>query len=146
MKVRYDGTTSANTGSLRFQNLTDGADLFAIERDGRGVSQFTAKAWINFNGTGTVAIRDSHNVSSVTDNATGDYNINYSNNMANVNYSVVVSSNGGGGNAYAGSWGDTDVTSPAVYNMTVSKWQQISYEGGPGYFDTNLLMGIVFGD
>ena len=46
----------------------------------------TAKAWVNFNGTGTVAIRDSHNVSSITDDGTGLYRVNFTNNMANVNY------------------------------------------------------------
>jgi len=37
------------------------------------------KAWVNFNGTGTVAIRNSFNVSSITDNGTGDYNVNFAN-------------------------------------------------------------------
>jgi len=48
-----------------------------------------AKAWINFNGTGTVAIRDHYNVSSLTDNGTGDYTINFTNNMPNTDYIVV---------------------------------------------------------
>ena len=46
----------------------------------------SAKAWVNFNGAGTVAIRDSFNVASLTDNGTGDYTINYSTAMGNVNY------------------------------------------------------------
>ena len=46
-----------------------------------------AKAWVNFNGTGTIAVRDSENVSSLTDNATGQYYANYTSNMANGNYS-----------------------------------------------------------
>ena len=41
---------------------------------------------MNFNGTGTVAIRDSYNVSSITDNGTGDYTVNFTNAMANTNY------------------------------------------------------------
>ena len=61
-----------------------------ITSDGRGLSQFTAKAWVNFNGTSTVAIRDSHNVSSISDNGTGNYGVNFSNNIANTNYSVVL--------------------------------------------------------
>jgi len=48
-----------------------------------------AKLWVNFNGTGTVAIRDSFNVSSISDNATGEYTINFSNAMSNTNYLVV---------------------------------------------------------
>ena len=46
------------------------------------------KAWVNFNGTGTVAIRSSFNVSSITDNGTGDYTINFTNAMPDANYAV----------------------------------------------------------
>ena len=52
----------------------------------------TSKAWINFNGTGTVAIRDSFNVASITDNGTGDYTISFTNAMPNNNFCVVASS------------------------------------------------------
>ena len=53
----------------------------------------SAKAWVNFNGTGTVAIRGSYNVSSITDNGTGDYTVNLTNAMPDVNFSVCGSSN-----------------------------------------------------
>ena len=46
-------------------------------------------AWVNFNGTGTVAIRDSLNVSSITDNGTGKYTVNFEQNMNDTNYSVT---------------------------------------------------------
>lgn len=46
------------------------------------------KAWVNFNGTGTVAIRASFNVSSITDNGTGDYTVNFTNALADANYSL----------------------------------------------------------
>ena len=55
------------------------------------VAQGRAKAWVNFNGTGTVAIRDSFNVSSITDNATGQYTVNFTTAMANANYAAAVS-------------------------------------------------------
>jgi hypothetical protein len=45
------------------------------------------RAWVNFNGTGTVAIRASFNVSSITDNGTGDYTVNFTNAMVDANYS-----------------------------------------------------------
>jgi len=53
------------------------------------IEQGRAKAWLNFNGTGTAAIRDSFNISSITDNSTGDFTINITTAMANVNYSVT---------------------------------------------------------
>lgn len=49
----------------------------------------SAKAWVNFNGTGTVAIRESFNVSSITDTATGDYTVNFTTAMADGNYAAI---------------------------------------------------------
>lgn len=48
------------------------------------------KAWVNFNGTGTVAIRANYNVSSITDNGTGDYTVNFTTALADANYSAVI--------------------------------------------------------
>ena len=50
---------------------------------------YACRAWVNFNGTGTVAIRASGNVSSITDNDTGDYTINFTTAMPDANYSVA---------------------------------------------------------
>lgn len=52
------------------------------------LQQGLAKAWVNFNGTGTIAARDSLNMSSLTDNTTGQYVIANTNNMGNANYSI----------------------------------------------------------
>jgi hypothetical protein len=49
---------------------------------------YMCRAWVNFNGTGTVAIRASGNVSSITDNGTGDYTVNFTTVMPDVNYSA----------------------------------------------------------
>jgi|LakMenEpi03Aug12_release.lakeMendotaPanAssembly.Ray.scaffolds.fasta_scaffold167331_2 hypothetical protein len=49
-----------------------------------------AKAWVNFNGTGTVAIRASFNVSSITDNGTGDYTVNYTNALTDAKYAIIA--------------------------------------------------------
>jgi hypothetical protein len=61
-----------------------------------------AKAWVNFNGTGAVAIRASYNVSSITDNGTGDYTVNFTTAMADANYvaSFGAGSQAGGTGAY----------------------------------------------
>ena len=56
-----------------------------------GVEVYTAKAWVNFNGQGTVAIRGAGNVSSITDNGTGDYTVNFTVAMPDVNYAVIAS-------------------------------------------------------
>jgi hypothetical protein len=52
---------------------------------------YGARAWVNFNGTGTVAIRASGNVTSITDNGTGDYTVNFTTAMADANYAAAVS-------------------------------------------------------
>lgn len=64
----------------------------AAIQNAAGVEVYTAKAWVNFNGTGTVAIRASGNVSSITDNGVGNYTVNFASAMADSNYSVVVTS------------------------------------------------------
>ena len=48
-----------------------------------------AKAWVNFDGTGTVAIRESFNVNSITDNGTANYTINFTNALADANYTLT---------------------------------------------------------
>lgn len=59
-----------------------------------GTEIYTVKAWVNFNGTGTVAIRSSGNVSSITDLGTGLYTVNFTTAMTDVNYSVVAVASG----------------------------------------------------
>ena len=55
---------------------------------------YAARAWVNFNGTGTVAIRGSGNVTSITDNGTGDYTINFTTAMPDANFSAAISLGG----------------------------------------------------
>jgi hypothetical protein len=50
------------------------------------------KAWVNFNGQGTVAIRGSLNVSSITDNGTGQFGVNLTNALTDTNYAIIVNS------------------------------------------------------
>jgi len=60
---------------------------------GSVATAYGVRAWVNFNGTGTVAIRDSGNVSSVTDLGTGIYGVNFTNAMPDVNYSALTAGN-----------------------------------------------------
>jgi hypothetical protein len=74
-----------------------------------GVEVYTCKAWVNFNGTGTVVIRASGNVSSITDNGTGDYTVTFTTAMTDVNYAV----------AGTGKFTDNDGAS-TVFGMSIS--------------------------
>jgi len=99
-------------------------------------------AWVNFNGTGTVAIRDSENVSSITDYDVGVYNINYTTAMANTNYAVYASSSQSGSDGtsavlnYANADASGNTTSAAG----------IKIQGATGTRnDTNAVYVLVMG-
>lgn len=63
-----------------------------------------AKAWVNFNGTGTVAIRAAFNVTSITDNGTGDYTVNFTNALEDANYAVTQAYQPDSSGWFSGSW------------------------------------------
>jgi hypothetical protein len=93
--ARYTGNFTPSTTA--FSNTGgDVGKALVVNSTATGVSIGTAgyfssqlaKAWVNFNGTGTVAIRDSYNVSSITDNGVGDYTINYGTALNNSNYAI----------------------------------------------------------
>jgi len=87
MALELNGTTGV---SLVQDGVVVAADLNSALSDTIG----KLKAWVNFNGTGTVAIRASYGVSSITDNGTGDYVINFTNAMPDGNYFVGGSAGG----------------------------------------------------
>ena len=62
---------------------TDSPSFFTAPGD---PSVYFCRAWVNFDGTGTVSIRESGNVSSITDNGTGDYTVNFTTAMPDANY------------------------------------------------------------
>jgi hypothetical protein len=141
------GAPLATIANFTSTGIDDNATSTAITitSDGRGLSQFTAKAWVNFNGTGTVAIRDSHNVSSISDNANGDYSIYFSNSMSNTNYSFTgFSGNNTTGDSYSYMLGGQPLYytgelrfKTGYYNSTSSDWTK---------YDSKYINIQVFGD
>ena len=82
-------TNPTSAGDVNKQILiNETADGVAIGTAGINQARI-AKAWVNFTGTGTVAIKDSYNISSLTDNGTGHYTVSFSTAMSNSYYSVV---------------------------------------------------------
>ena len=81
-------------GTLVLDTLQNGAGTASTSAN--NIINGCAKAWVNFNGTGTVAIRASYNVSSITDNGTGNYTVNFTTAMPDANYSVAGSTVGSG--------------------------------------------------
>ena len=78
----------ANAGDVHRMRIDPSGNLGFNSGFGSVATAFGCRAWVNFNGTGTVAIRASGNVSSITDNDVGDYTINFTNAMPDTNYSV----------------------------------------------------------
>ena len=77
--------------NLTVDSISKGATTLNTDEIVDTNSAQACKAWINFNGQGTVAIGDSYNVTSLVDNGTGIYTINFTNAMPNAFYSVTTS-------------------------------------------------------
>lgn len=99
-------------------------------------------AWVNFNGTGTVAIRASGNVSSITDNGTGDYTVNFTSALADANYAAMVtgSSDAGGTGGYVAF---EELTNSTTLRRTTSAFRLRTLIPGTGFPDT-LSVNAVF--
>jgi len=106
---------------LRVNTLTDASSNNSTAMS--VVNQGTAKAWINLNGTGTIATRDSFNVGSITDNATGEHTVTYSSSMGNNDYSSQTTADSGSGLiatlATEGTM-TTTATKTTTYNSSIS--------------------------
>ena len=75
------------------------------------------QAWVNFNGTGVVAIRDDFGISSITDNATGDWTVNFSPALPSANYAAVVTGGGTSGLAEIRTYEDATARSTTVLRL-----------------------------
>jgi len=92
--------TTPNINSAQFATVTGTAPIYPC------------RAWVNFDGTGTVAIRGSGNVTSITDNGTGDYTVNFTTAMPDVNYAITAFA------ALSSQSGNFAVTGPATFSTT----------------------------
>jgi hypothetical protein len=110
--LRNNGTDalSVNSGNLQFNSGY-----------GSVATAYGCRAWVNFNGTGTVAIRASANVSSITDNNVGLYTINFTNALPDANFAAV----GCAGSSYGGA----DVTFKTYAYTTTTCQVGTSFNG-----------------
>ncbi len=132
MAIILNGTTGITTPDIDSTAGFDGEDLTGDVAAARITGALNAtgsapiyacRAWVNFNGTSTVAIRASGNVSSITDNGTGNYTVNFTTAMADADYSAItgwrvfssVNKRGGGLNNYTTS--SVDVYGGYVSNV-----------------------------
>jgi hypothetical protein len=137
----YSRLTQDGNGLL-FQNYASGfVDSLRLTPDGRAVSQFTANAWCAFNATGTPAIRDSHNVSSIGDNGTGWFYVYIDVDLANAN-SVCVGSGSNANNTYRILIDTAVQVTTAVYVMCSGH----STSSSVAVIDPEFVNVVVFGD
>ena len=101
------------------------------------IQQGLAKAWANFNGSGTVAFRDSFNASSLADDGSGLYTTSYSNNFSSINYSFT----------YCGGQSKAETTYQMGTANTVVGSHQIQLKNAAGSVtDRNYICGTFHGD
>ena len=129
----------AEAGTLDTVGMTPLRTKEAIDALAGG-SEGKATAWVNFNGTGTVAIRDSFNVSSITDDATGQYRMNFATAMANANY--VVATSGNASNNSAGFF----LSSPGNVNNNLTTAARLTgANAGYSTSDLEFAFAVIFG-
>ena len=138
--------------SLKVDNITGRGNAGftgSVESEGGNTTtdlqQGLVKAWINLNGTGTIATRDSFNISGTTDNGTGDYSFAINNDMNNNDYSIGSHTQRDAStteNLYCSSYQDNHDTAHAVgsFRISTTRPDNASHE------DAETLMCTVHGD
>lgn len=166
--ILADGTASApaitNTGDTNTGIYFSGDNAIGFTTDGSQRGEFDAsgnfkfnsgygsaavaygcRAWVNFNGTGTVAIRSSANVTSITDNAVGDYTVNFTTALVDANYSSVVSLCAAYGLRYTlGAQINTLVASAAEQAPTTTAFRFSCIETSAAAFDPKYASVAIF--
>ena len=122
----------ALTGTPTAPTATAGTNTTQIATTAFVRADNNVKAWVNFNGTGTVAIRASMNVSSITDNGAGDYTVNFTTAFSDANYAVAGFC---GAAAFSlGTW----ISSHGTYTQTTSAFRLKSLYSSAALTTTNV--------
>jgi len=133
---------------LKVDKFTGVTTAGSIDVTGEGNSTTTnlqqglGKVFINFNGTGTIATRDSFNTSSITDVNTGNYEVTFSNSMDNINYTNVLNCNNT--SAFNGMFGSTDTA--ASGSIITSRIRFFTCSANLTNNDPRTVQVVTFGD
>ena len=103
-----------------------------------GSENYKCRAWVNFNGEGTVAIRASGNVSSITDNGTGQFRVNLTTSLPDTNYSIAVNTSAGTANAARNRLVNAAPLNASSFNVVTS------LPGDASVFDNAFVNASVF--
>ncbi len=131
--------TAASQSDMETASSTTTAITPSVVKYHPGIS----KAWVSFNGTGTVAIRASYNIASITDNGTGDYTVNFSTAFSGAEYGFTICA--GEGVAAAT---DIDVRGPVAANPTTTAFRFRCLDGAQAVTnkDVQYIAAAFFGD
>ena len=148
-QIIFDDVDAVSRGQISYNHNEDSlafataaTNRLTITAAGLGVSPFTAKAWVNMNGTGTPAITDSHNISSITDNATGEYRVVLGTALAaNDSGAPVVSAMNGTGVGNDGRAASCSLNNSTGITVSVGSVTDFS-----GREDIDTISVVVFGD
>ena len=112
---------------------------------GSAAISYGCRAWVNFNGSGTVAIRGSGNVSSITDNGVGNYTVNFTTAMPDANYAVVGTGSGGSGTGASGVvvLAEALATTNSYSSKTASSVQVVSTDNNTDALNDAFSANIV---
>ena len=126
------GVTSTGTSVTGTQSVS--GNLSFNSGYGSSAVAYGCRAWVNFNGVGTIAIRGSGNVSSITDNGTGDYTVNFTTAMPDANYAASIS---------VKPQSDSKER-PELDNLLAASIRVINDAGLNDYYDTSLFTVAIF--
>ena len=149
-QVQYNNSGAlAGSSNLTFDGTTLTASALSVTNNlsfnsgyGSSAVAYGCRAWVNFNGTGTPAIRASGNVSSITDNGTGDYTVNFTTAMPDANYAVIASvSTDNSNNAVSI---NTQSTQGSVSAPTTTAVRMQIARAAVGYVDSEYVNVSIF--
>jgi hypothetical protein len=125
--------TTPNIDSAQFATVSGTAPIYPC------------RAWVNFNGTGTVAIRASGNVSSITDSGVGLYDVNFTTAMTDANYGIAVTAYSSSSALYA-IGGQTNGQAPttAKFRIGIGAGASFGTDTTAGYADLPYIFASVF--
>lgn len=134
------GTNSVSELLTLFSNANGFNDVVKFNNASAVENGKLCRAFVRFNGSGTISILSSFNVSSITDNATSDYTVNFSEAMVDANFAVVIAM------AHSANFGDGNRVYAHHRTSTTgsARLEVLGGAGEPNTFDAEVCSCVIF--